>query len=406
MSAGSGATAHVLSAVPTGSATASAGDAGDSAPRRRHSAELYDAIWELEVPPIIVTNGQGAGRLNRDGDPTIAVGPTAVRLVLMAMARHTNPGRDQVRGSAGEWRCCPTVDTIAQLADVSERQVQRVLSAFVELGYIEVEQPGIRAGRQRVPRPTWWRLRPDLWPRRAVHGDDTGDSTNADRKMVATPVSSRTLHGRDTGVVESPMVATPVSPKPVRVKPVIPQQQPAREESKNDNGTRALPLPLMLTEVPPLVDTRVLALVDAMCRGLGSDAASLTQPLLRRELAIARDLVAVGATPDEAEAFARDVGTDAGRKAPIDGLRTFERERLGWLARRRGRTLAERRVIDRTGQPPSWQVHPVEQDQPPGGRVSAQQPERATAAAARGAPGLADNQLADKLRTLFGGAGQ
>jgi hypothetical protein len=201
-------------------------------------------------------------------------------------------------------------------------------------------------------------------------------------------------------------VTTPVSPKPVRVKPVIPQQQPAREESKNDNGTRALPLPLMLTEVPPLVDTRVLALVDAMCRGLGSDAASLTQPLLRRELAIARDLVAVGATPDEAEAFARDVGTDAGRKAPIDGLRTFERERLGWLARRRGRTLAERRVIDRTGQPPSWQVHPVEQDQPPGGRVSAQQPERAIAAAARGAPGLADNQLADKLRTLFGGAGQ
>jgi hypothetical protein len=406
MSAGSGATAHVLSAVPTGSATASAGDAGDSAPRRRHSAELYDAIWELEVPPIIVTNGQGAGRLNRDGDPTIAVGPTAVRLVLMAMARHTNPSRDQVRGPASEWRCCPTVDTIAQLADVSERQVQRVLSAFVELGYIEVEQPGIRAGRQRVPRPTWWRLRPDLWPRRAVHGDDTGDSTNADRKMVATPVSSRTLHGRDTGVVESPMVATPVSPKPVRVKPVSPQQQHARAEPENDESTRALPLPLMLTEVPPLVDTRVFELVAALCRGLGSDVANLTQPLLRRELVIARDLVAAGATPDEAEAFARDVGADIGRKAPIDGLRTFERERLGWLARRRGRTLPERRVVDRTGQPPSWQVQSVERKQPHGEQVPAQQPELATLAVPRGAPGLAGTQLADKLRAMFGGAGQ
>jgi hypothetical protein len=127
---------------------------------------------------------------------------------------------------------------------------------------------------------------------------------------------------------------------------------------------------------------------------------------LRRELAIARDLVAAGATPDEAEAFARDVGADTGRRAPIDGLRTFERERLGWLARRRGRTLSERRVVDRTGQPPSWQVQHVEREQSPGGDTRAQQPELATAVAARGAPGLTGTQLAEKLRTLFGGAGQ
>jgi hypothetical protein len=201
-------------------------------------------------------------------------------------------------------------------------------------------------------------------------------------------------------------VTTPVSPKPVRVKPVSPQQQHARAEPENDESTRALPLPLMLTEVPLPVDTRALALIDALCRGLGSDAASLTQPLLRRELAIARDLVAAGATADEAEAFARDVGADSGRKAPIDGLRTFERERLGWLARRRGRTLAERRVVDRTGQPPSWQVQPVERRLPLIGDAPAQQPERAAAAAVRGAPGVSGNQLADKLRTLFGGAGQ
>ena len=111
----------------------------------------------------------------------------------------------------------------------------------------------------------------------------------------------------------------------------------------------------MLTEVPP-EDARAFELVAALCRGLGSDAASLTQPLLRRELAIARDLVEAGATADEAEAFARDVGADLGRKAPIDGLRTFERERLGWRARR-GR--AERdgpRLVDRTGQPAEWEL--------------------------------------------------
>src|SRR5437660_9479120 len=109
VSTGAGA-ARVLSAAPAGPVAVDAVDAGNSPPRRRHSAELYDAIWELEVPPIIATDGKGAGRLNRDGGPTIAVGATAVRVVLMAMARHTNPSRDQVRGPVSVWRCCPTVE--------------------------------------------------------------------------------------------------------------------------------------------------------------------------------------------------------------------------------------------------------------------------------------------------------
>ena len=67
MSPGAGAALPVLTAVPAGSIAVDAVDAGDSTPRRRHSAELYDAIWELEVPPIVVTDGKGAGRLNRDG---------------------------------------------------------------------------------------------------------------------------------------------------------------------------------------------------------------------------------------------------------------------------------------------------------------------------------------------------
>jgi len=95
-------------------------------------------------------------------------------------------------------------------------------------------------------------------------------------------------------------------------------------------------------------------LAEAFYRGLGGAAASVTPPLRRRDLAIARDLVAVGATPSEAEAYAREMSGKSMRVAPVD-LRSFERERLGWQARCRGLKLEERRVVDRTGQPPSWQ---------------------------------------------------
>ena len=83
----------------------------------------------------------------------------------------------------------------------------------------------------------------------------------------------------------------------------------------------------------------------------------MTAAIRRRDLAIARQLVAAGATAAEAEAYAREASAASGRIAPVD-LRSFERERLGWLARRRGKDLSERRVVDRTGQPPSWQAQP------------------------------------------------
>jgi hypothetical protein len=95
-------------------------------------------------------------------------------------------------------------------------------------------------------------------------------------------------------------------------------------------------------------------MAEAFYRGLGADAAAVTPPFRRRDLAIARDLVAVGATPLEAEAFAREMSGKSMRIAPVD-LRSFERERLGWQARCRGAKLEERRLVDRTGQPPSWQ---------------------------------------------------
>jgi hypothetical protein len=98
-------------------------------------------------------------------------------------------------------------------------------------------------------------------------------------------------------------------------------------------------------------------MAEAFYRGLGADSAAVTPPLRRRDLVIARDLVAVGATPLEAEAFAREMSGKSMRIAPVD-LRSFERERLGWQARCRGAKLEERRVVDRTGQPPSWQSEP------------------------------------------------
>jgi len=73
-------------------------------------------------------------------------------------------------------------------------------------------------------------------------------------------------------------------------------------------------------------------LAEAFYRGLGADAAAVTLPLRRRDLAIARDLVALGATPLEAEAFAREMSGKCMRIAPVD-LRSFECERLGWQAR-------------------------------------------------------------------------
>src|SRR5579859_871147 len=135
---------------------------------KRSKGELYDEIWEMEIPPIVVTEGPRAGRLRKDGTPAVEVGPTAARAVLMAMARHTNPTRDQTLGAEGLWRCCPTVETLAELTQISERQVQMVLSTFVGLGYIEIEREGMRSGKNRPARPTWWRLRPDLWPRRSL----------------------------------------------------------------------------------------------------------------------------------------------------------------------------------------------------------------------------------------------
>jgi hypothetical protein len=77
------------------------------------------------------------------------------------------------------------------------------------------------------------------------------------------------------------------------------------------------------------------SLVAAFYRGLGADPGAATAAIQRRDLAIARQLAVAGATSEEAEAYARETATLGGRMAPVD-LRSFERERLSWHARRRG----------------------------------------------------------------------
>ncbi len=108
-----------------------------------------------------------------------------------------------------------------------------------------------------------------------------------------------------------------------------------------------------------------------------------------------------GATAAEAEAYARESSAASARIAPVD-LRSFERERLGWLARRRGREQSQRQVVDRTGKPPSWQAQPPEPTLPSVERMPMQQAAFETPPnQAVDTPVVHGDQLADKLRTLL-----
>lgn len=101
-------------------------------------------------------------------------------------------------------------------------------------------------------------------------------------------------------------------------------------------------------------------LVAAFCRGLDSDLTSLTSGQRRSDLKLAQELHAAGATPAEAEAYARESNADSRRIAPVT-LRSFARERQAWLQRRGRSEASGPRLVDRTGQPGSWStVSPAE----------------------------------------------
>jgi hypothetical protein len=136
-------------------------------------------------------------------------------------------------------------------------------------------------------------------------------------------------------------------------------------------------------------------LAEAFYRGLGSEVTAVSSTSRRRDLVIAGELVAAGAIPSEAEAYAAETIARNGRIAPVD-LRSFERERLGWLALRRGRDRLARGFVDRTGQPPSWQT-----ESPSSMPVSALRP--LTGGGAGGMGELASERLAHALHSALAG---
>ena len=121
----------------------------------------------------------------------------------------------------------------------------------------------------------------------------------------------------------------------------------------------------------------------------------MTAAIRRRDLVIAAELLTTGATPSEAEAYAVETSAVGGRIAPVD-LRSFERERLGWLARRQGHRREGRGYVDRTGQPPSWQT-----DAPMITRLGVPEANGKDLTATTAPPELAASQLGRALRSVL-----
>src|SRR6266851_2034951 len=185
-----------------------------------------------------------------------AVAEPVARLVLMAMARFTNPNRDQVYGPTREWRCWASVATIAEMAGASERQVQRVLRVFEREGYIDRIDQGQRPGRPRKgeepgrAKPSTWCLRPDQWRRRALTNRTGVVAISSDRRnslpvpedIPSVPVGlPRNQTGTGHGGTEIVPVSSPEPGTPGTHNETEPENKPARsamratdEEEKSD----------------------------------------------------------------------------------------------------------------------------------------------------------------------------
>lgn len=286
--------------------------------------------------------------------------PRAQREVLLALADHAE---DNGTGAH------PGVARLAWKTDLSESQVQRHLRALEQLGVIEAVAH-VHGGRGHAteysihlekapPKREYTKGRIPASLDGCPHSDD-----ELKGRTVTPPFSRRgripalpfetpervASHPQRVALSDakgSHLDATPTVLNPSGVN----RQQHAREDE--DGPGRAVPLPHLLTRVS---DDPEDEFVGAFYRGLGQDARTLTRPLLRREWVVARDLIAAGSTPSEAEAFARDVAADDRRRAPVDGLRTFERERLSWRSRRGHVQREGPRFVDRTGQVPDWEL--------------------------------------------------
>jgi hypothetical protein len=140
-----------------------------------------------------------------------------------------------------------------------------------------------------------------------------------------------------------------------RITPPIPPEDSQQQQGMVVDRTERVDTAGMVPRADPDQDDTAEKLANAFYGGLGAGPDGVTAAIRRRDMAIARQLVAAGGTAAQAEAYARETSAASGRIAPVD-LRSFERERLGWLARRRGGDVSQRRVVDRSGQPPSWRA--------------------------------------------------
>jgi Helix-turn-helix domain len=247
----------------------------------------------------------------------------------------------------------PSIGTLARKARLSPRQVQRVLAELVAAGELEIEHGHGRHGSHLYRVTIGTRVGGSTTPRQNVAPDTMSPPCARPCRARVTPVSREgvTPASPEPSLREPPGPTTPRSPRAAPPR----QQQGAREEDDED-GTPARIEPAGRGPDPPppssmKSEPAVMALAAALYGALGSDLDDLTGALRRRELAIAEQLVAVGATAAEAEAYAREARAQPGRVAPID-VRAFERERLSWKARRGGQSAAGPRRVDRTGQPP------------------------------------------------------
>jgi hypothetical protein len=224
---------------------------------------------------------------------------------------------------------------------------------------------GTRAGRQR-PRLETERVRP--------HESNTAGFRRIDPKRQ----DSAALMRPEAAAIKRPVPASEEEPgKQNLLTPPTPQgaqgidgDQDGTVVRKPDDsfqpalpGTAAVALPL-----PDRVDSAEQLLV-AFYRGLDSDIASLTRRQRQAKLQLARELVAAGATPAQAEAYARETNADHRRTAPVS-LRSFAEERQAWLQRRGQSEASGPRLVDRTGQPPSWASADAAERDPGGPRGS------------------------------------
>jgi len=190
---------------------------------KRSSGELYDLIWLAELPPIMDERDTRAP----------AVAEAVARLILMAMAKFTNPTRDQILGPAYTWQCFAAVGTIAELANASERQVQRVLRVFEREGYIVKLEEGRRPGRPANgeepgrARPSKWSLRPDQWPSRSLR-NRTGIVAISSENSLPVPVDN-TASARNS---------VPVPEEVAPVKTGLPENR----DATGQNTQKSLPV--------------------------------------------------------------------------------------------------------------------------------------------------------------------